>query len=126
MCTTPAASRRSLVAAELGCVSSRLGRPGFASVRAIAAIILTSTDNQTRMANYYPLLANVIAALEDNSAELRRRLYESIRNGFLEQMRKHDPPLRDSYIKQEQIALEEAIRKVEAEQISLRSGPGDG
>jgi hypothetical protein len=70
------------------------------------------------MANYYPLLASVIAAVEGGSAEFRRRLYQSARTGFLEQMRKHEPPLSDSYIKQEQIALEEAIRKVEAEKIS--------
>ena len=72
------------------------------------------------MANYYPLIAGVIAALEDNSAERRRRVYESTRTGFLNQMLKHDP--------QEQIALEEAIRKVEAEQMSRlggqRGGPG--
>jgi hypothetical protein len=70
------------------------------------------------MANYYPLLASVIAALKGGSAQERRRLYESARSGFLEQMRKHDPPLNDSYIRQEQIALEEAIRKIEAEQTS--------
>lgn len=70
------------------------------------------------MTDYYPLIASVIAALEDNSAELRRRLYESARTGFLNQMLKHEPPLGESFIKQEQIALEEAIRKVEAEQMS--------
>ena len=69
------------------------------------------------MADYYRLIASVVEALENNSAELRRRLYESARTGFLVQMRKLDPPLSDSYITQEQIALEEAIRKVEAEQM---------
>ena len=53
---------------------------------------------------------------------MRRRLYESIRNGFVEQMRNHDPPLMDSHITQEQIALEEAIRKVEAEQMGRALG----
>jgi len=70
------------------------------------------------MANYYPLIASIIEALENSSAELRRRLYENARSGFLEQMRKHDPPLDESYIKKEQIAFEEAIRDVEAEQMS--------
>ena len=73
------------------------------------------------MADYYPLLASVMTALETSSAELRRRLYESARTGFLEQMSKHDPPLNQSYIKQEQIALEEAIRRIEAEQVSRRA-----
>ena len=75
-----------------------------------------------KMANYYPLIAGVVDALENSSAELRRRLYESARAGFLEQMRKHDPPLDESYIRKEQTALEEAIRKVEAEQMNRARG----
>jgi hypothetical protein len=58
------------------------------------------------------------------SAELPRRLYENARAGFREQMRKRDPPLDESHIKKEQIALEEAIRKVEAEQMSRASRQG--
>jgi hypothetical protein len=82
------------------------------------------------MAGYYELLSNVIEALEGTSAEVRRRLYESARTGFLEQMRKHEPPLLDSYINQQQIAMEEAIRRVEQEQMNRRArredvpGPG--
>jgi len=49
-------------------------------------------EKKSPMADYYPLLSGVMADLENSSAELRRRLYESIRNGFVEQMRKHDPP----------------------------------
>ena len=70
------------------------------------------------MRDYYPLLSTVVEALEGSSAEVRRRLYESVRTGFLEQMRKREPPLPDSYISQQQIALEEAIRRVEKEQMS--------
>jgi hypothetical protein len=82
---------------------------------------MNERDEGPFMANYYPLIAGIIAALEDNSAELRRRLYENARTGFLHQMLKHDPPLGESSIKQEQIALEEAIRRVEAEQMSRLS-----
>jgi hypothetical protein len=70
------------------------------------------------MADYYQLLSSVIEALEGTSAEVRRRLYENARTGFLEQMRKREPPLADSYISQQQIAMEEAIRRVEKEQMS--------
>ena len=76
------------------------------------------------MANYYPLLAGVVDALENASAEVRRRLYENARAGFLEQMRKREPPLDESHIKKEQIAFEEAIRKVEAEQMSRANRQG--
>ena len=71
------------------------------------------------MANYYPMLSGIITALDNDSAEVRRRIYENARTGFLEQMRKHDPPLTDAHIRQEQIALEDAIRKVEAEQMAF-------
>jgi len=70
------------------------------------------------MADYYRLLSSVIEALEGTSAEVRRRLYDSARTGFLEQLRKREPPLADSYINQQQIAMEEAIRRVEKEQMS--------
>ena len=74
------------------------------------------------MPDYYPLLTSVVAAFETSTSEFRRRLYESARIGFLDQMRKHQPPLDESYITQEQIALEEAIRKVEAEQLGRMVG----
>ena len=72
------------------------------------------------MADYYQLLSGVVTALEDNSAAVRRRIYENMRTGFLEQMRKRDPPLADAHVTQEQIALEEAIRKVEKEQMGAQ------
>ena len=70
------------------------------------------------MADYYRLLSSVIEALEGTSAEVRRRLYDSARTGFLEQMRKREPHLADSYINQQQIAMEEAIRRIEKEQMN--------
>jgi len=72
------------------------------------------------VADYYQLLSGVVTALEDNSAAVRRRIYENMRTGFLEQMRKRDPPLADAHVTQEQIALEEAIRKVEKEQMGAQ------
>jgi len=72
------------------------------------------------VADYYQLLSGVVTALEDNSAAVRRRIYENMRTGFLEQMRKRDPPLADAHVTQEQIALEEAIRKVEKKQMGAQ------
>jgi hypothetical protein len=74
------------------------------------------------MVNYYPLVLGFIARLEDNSAESRKRVYENTRIGFLDQMRKHDPPLEEATIAQEQTALEEAIRRVEAEEMARLAG----
>ena len=71
------------------------------------------------MTNYYPLLASVVAALEPNTAEARRQLYESARVGFPEYIGHLAPPLSDSEITSERTALEEVIRRVEAEQMAV-------
>ena len=58
------------------------------------------------------------AVLEKNTAASRRALYERARTSLVAQMRKLDPPLAESTIRREQFALEEAIRKLEAEKLS--------
>ena len=60
------------------------------------------------MADYYPLLASVVAALETNSAEARRQLYDSARVGFPDYIGHLDPKLSDSEVTRERTALEEA------------------
>src|SRR4051794_21096155 len=68
------------------------------------------------MADYYPLVAKAIAGLERNTGEGRRALYERARSALLAQLRgMNDPPLTEAEITRERLALEEAIRKVEAE-----------
>jgi hypothetical protein len=70
------------------------------------------------MTDYYPLLANVVAALEPNTAEVRRQLYESARVGFPNYIGALGGPLSDSEITRERTALEEVIRRIEAEQVA--------
>ena len=70
------------------------------------------------MADYYALLAYAAAILEKNTAASRRALYERARTSLVVQMRKLDPPLTESTIRREQFALENAIRKLEAEKLS--------
>src|SRR6188768_1548244 len=68
------------------------------------------------MADYYPLVAKAIAGLEKNTGEGRRALYERARTALVAQLRgMNDPPLTEAEITRERLALEEAIRKVEAE-----------
>jgi hypothetical protein len=67
------------------------------------------------MADYYPLIARAVAALEKNTGEARRGLYERARAALVAQLKGSDPPLDDGEITRERLALEEAIRKVEAE-----------
>ncbi|HET9903985.1 MAG TPA: hypothetical protein VFQ27_09840 [Xanthobacteraceae bacterium] len=67
------------------------------------------------MTDYYPLLARAVAGLEKNTGEARRALYERARNALLAQLRSTTPPLSEPEITRERLALEEAVRKVEAE-----------
>jgi hypothetical protein len=67
------------------------------------------------MADYYPLISRAVAALEKNNGENRRAIYERARAALLAQLRGVTPPLNESDITRERLALEESIRKVEAE-----------
>jgi hypothetical protein len=67
------------------------------------------------MTDYYPLIAKAVAGLEKNTGDQRRALYERARSALVAQLRGLDPPLSESEITRERLALEESIRKVEAE-----------
>ncbi len=67
------------------------------------------------MADYHPLIARAVAGLEKNTGENRRALYERARAALVAQLRGVSPALDESEITRERLALEEAIRKVEAE-----------
>ena len=67
------------------------------------------------MADYYPLIARAVAGLDNNTGENRRGLYERARSALVAQLRSVDPPLDESDITRERLALEEAIRRLETE-----------
>ena len=67
------------------------------------------------MADYYPLISRAVAGLEKNNGENRRALYERARAALVAQLRGVTPPLNESDITRERLALEESVRKVEAE-----------
>jgi len=67
------------------------------------------------MADYYPLIARAVAGLEKNTGDGRRALYERARTALVAQLRSVDPPLSENDVTRERLALEESIRKVEAE-----------
>ena len=69
------------------------------------------------MADYQPLISRAVAGLESNTGENRRALYERARAALVKQLRSVDPPLEESDITRERLALEEAIRKIEAEEL---------
>jgi hypothetical protein len=67
------------------------------------------------MADYYPLVLRAVSGLDNSTGEIRRALYERARTALVNQLRNADPPLDESEITRERLALEEAIRRVEAE-----------
>ena len=69
------------------------------------------------MADYHPLVARAVSGLDKNTGENRRALYERARAALVAQLRNVEPALDESDITRERLALEEAIRKVEAEAV---------
>src|ERR1700738_1278678 len=67
------------------------------------------------MADYYRLLSRVVAGIEKNNGENRRAIYDRARSAVVRQLRAIVPVLSESDITRERLALEEAIRRVEAE-----------
>ncbi len=69
------------------------------------------------MADYHPLVARAVSGLDKNTGENRRALYDRARAALVNQLRGVQPALDESDITRERLALEEAIRKIEAEAV---------
>ena len=57
------------------------------------------------MTDYYPLIARAVAGLEKNSGEYRRALYELALTALVVKLRGLNPPLTESEITRERLAL---------------------
>jgi hypothetical protein len=69
------------------------------------------------MADYHPLIARAVEGLGTSTGEARRALYERARAALVAQLRSIEPALSEADITRERLALEDAIRKVEAEAV---------
>jgi hypothetical protein len=69
------------------------------------------------MADYHPLIARAVDGLGTSTGEARRALYERARSALVAQLRGIEPSLSEADITRERLALEDAIRKVEAEAV---------
>jgi hypothetical protein len=67
------------------------------------------------MTDYFPLIARAVEGLETNTGEARRALYERARSALVAQLRSVEPALPETDITKERLALEDAIRRVEAD-----------
>src|SRR5262249_11359401 len=79
------------------------------SARATAAGMATATTD------YYPVVAGAIAGLRQGSPRARRKVYKHATRLLLRKLRSARPKLPRTQIRLEQRALEDAIRRVEAE-----------
>jgi len=70
------------------------------------------------MADYYPLIARAISGLDPSApSESRRALYERARTALISQLRGVQPALSEAEITRERLALEDAVRRVEADAV---------
>lgn len=69
------------------------------------------------MADFYPILKRAIGALPDNSLSARRAIYARARDALERQLRGLNPPISDSDLLTEQLALEDTIRRLEEESL---------
>lgn len=76
------------------------------------------------MADYYSVLKKTVGALPQNTGAARREIYQRARKAIVAQLKAYDPPLSPSEITTEQLRLEEAIRKIEAEAARATLGVG--
>jgi len=67
------------------------------------------------MADYYPVLQRAIGALDPNTADTRRGVYDRARSALMNQLTSFDPPLDEAEITSHRLALEDVIRRIEAE-----------
>src|SRR6266498_260818 len=70
------------------------------------------------MTDYYPMIARCVADLEENAA-VRHEFYWLARAELAVQLSGLDPPITQSEITCERLALDEALRKVEAERFPV-------
>jgi hypothetical protein len=67
------------------------------------------------MADYYSIIAKAVRALDPNTGDARRRLYDRARGALLGEMRSVELALNQADILAARMSLEEAIGRVEAD-----------
>jgi hypothetical protein len=72
--------------------------------------------------DYQSLIARAVEGVASDKGETRRALYERARTALVTQLRAVDPPLSESVIAKERLALESAIREVEDDAARSTSG----
>ena len=77
--------------------------------------IVRETGGGHPRSNYHRLIARAVKGLDRSSAEARQLIYERARKALIAHLRFNQPGLPKEVIVKERLALEDAIRKIEAE-----------
>jgi hypothetical protein len=83
------------------------------SVGSAPVVAEPTTATRQRSAEYYSLLCHAVAQLKTNTYSARGTLYDRARQTLLKQLVSLTPALSESEIEREQLALEEAITRIE-------------
>jgi hypothetical protein len=67
------------------------------------------------MTDFYPLLARTLAALPEDTPDMRRQVYDRVREALIRQLRAADPPASEGEIIRQRLTLDEAIARIERE-----------
>ena len=67
------------------------------------------------MADYYSLLEKAVSGLKTPTRECRRAIYQRARKAMLSNLRCLEPPVPESEVERERLALEAAISRLERE-----------
>jgi hypothetical protein len=82
-----------------------------------------SHQRSGQLAGYYHLIFQAVSRLEPNTSETRGKIYDLARTAMLLKLRSVIPSLTKLDIGREQLALEEAIKKVETESLHQLGAP---
>lgn len=65
------------------------------------------------MADFYPVLSKAIAGLQEQTPQARRAIYDRARQVLVTQLRNVDPPISESEITRQRLALDDVINRIE-------------
>lgn len=69
------------------------------------------------MADFYPVLSKAIAGLQEQTPQARRAIYDRARQVLVAQLRNVNPPISESEIARQRLALDDVINRIEQENL---------
>lgn len=74
------------------------------------------------MADFYPVLSRAVGALKEDTPEARRAVYDRAAQVLVAQLRGMNPPIPETEITRQRLALEEVVARIERERAQAAAG----